>query len=104
MKTLSGIVNAYSDNLLTRAAEVTLKERRPLVLMPRETPLHAGHTRLMHEATLMGAIMAPPMPAFYNTPQSVDDIVNHSVGRVLDLIGVATDVVKRWSGPAASND
>ena len=100
MKTLSGIVNAYSDNLLTRAAEVTLKERRPLVLMPRETPLHAGHTRLLHEVTQMGAIVAPPMPAFYNSPQNIDDIINHSVGRVLDLIGVPSDVVRRWAGPA----
>ena len=83
MKTLSAVVNAYSDNLLSRAAEVTLKEGRPLVLMPRESPLHAGHARLLHEATLMGIHVAPPMPAFYNSPQTVDDIINHSGGRVL---------------------
>ena len=83
MKTLSAVVNAYSDNLLSRAAEVTLKEGHPLVLMPRESPLHAGHARLLHEATLMGIHVAPPMPAFYNSPQTVDDIINHSVGRVL---------------------
>ena len=102
MKTLSAVVNAYSDNLLVRAAEVTLKERRPLVLMPRETPLHVGHTRLMHEAALMGAIVAPPMPAFYNQPQSLDDVVDHSVGRVLDLLGADTDLVRRWDGPPSA--
>ena len=98
MKTLSAVVNAYSDNLLSRAAEVTLKEGRPLVLMPRESPLHAGHARLLHEATLMGIHAAPPMPAFYNSPQTVDDIINHSVGRVLDLFGIDPGIVRRWSG------
>ena len=98
MKTLSAIVHSYSDNLLTRAADVVLKERRPLVLMPRESPLHVGHTRLLHEATTMGIHIAPPMPAFYNSPQTVDDLVNHSVGRVLDLVGST----RAWSndGPA----
>ncbi len=98
MKTLSAVVNAYSDNLLSRAAEVTLKEGRPLVLMPRESPLHAGHARLLHEATLMGIRVAPPMPAFYNEPQTVDDIINHSVGRVLDLFGIDPGIVRRWAG------
>ena len=98
MKTLSAIVNCYSGNLLTRAAEVTLKEKRPLALMPRESPLHAGHTRLMREASLMGIHLAPPMPAFYNAPQTVDDIINHSVGRVLDLFGVDPGIVRRWTG------
>lgn len=98
MKTLSAIVNSYSDNLLTRAADVVLKERRPLVLMPRETPLHVGHTRLLHEAAQMGIHLAPPMPAFYNRPASVADIVDHSVGRVLDLVGIDAGVVRRWEG------
>src|SRR6056297_2201898 len=98
MKTLSAIANSYADNLLTRAADVVLKERRPLVLMPRETPLHVGHTRLLHEAAQMGVHLAPPVPAFYNRPASVADIVGHSVGRVLDLVGVDVGVVRRWEG------
>ncbi|KAA6187447.1 UbiX family flavin prenyltransferase [Thiohalocapsa marina] len=96
IKTLSGVVNAYADNLIVRAADVTLKERRRLVLMPRESPLHLGHTRLLHEAAQMGAVICPPMPAFYAAPTSVDDIVNHSVGRVLDLFGLDNDLVRRW--------
>ena len=99
MKTLSGVVNSYADNLIVRAADVVLKERRPLVLVPRESPLHVGHTRLLHEAALMGAVICPPMPAFYNAPSSVDDIVNHSVGRILDLFGLDSGTVKRWQGP-----
>lgn len=100
MKTLSAIVNSYSDNLLTRAADVMLKERRPLILMPRESPLHVGHTRLLHEAALMGIHLCPPVPAFYNEPQSLDDIINHSVGRALDLVGLDVGVVDRWTGPS----
>ena len=103
MKTLSAIVNCYSENLLTRAAEVALKERRTLVLMPRESPLHAGHTRLLREASLMGIHLAPPMPAFYNQPQSIDDLINHSVGRVLDLFGIDAGIVRRWSGRTRRN-
>lgn len=98
MKTLSGIVNSYADNLMVRAADVVLKEKRRLVLMPREMPLHVGHCRLLHEAALMGAIIDPPMPAFYNDPQTVDDIINHSVGRALDLFGIDRGIVKRWRG------
>jgi 4-hydroxy-3-polyprenylbenzoate decarboxylase len=98
MKTLSGIVHSYADTLMVRAADVVLKEQRRLVLMPREMPLHAGHCRLLHEAALMGAVIAPPMPAFYNDPQSVDDIINHSVGRALDLFGIDRGIVKRWRG------
>jgi 4-hydroxy-3-polyprenylbenzoate decarboxylase len=98
MKTLSGIVNSYADSLLLRAADVVLKDQRKLVIMPRETPLHAGHTRLMHEAALMGVIIAPPMPAFYNLPKTIDDQVNHTVGRVLDLFDIDNDAVKRWEG------
>ena len=98
MKTMSGIVHSYADTLIVRAADVVLKERRPLVLMPRETPLHAGHCKLMYEATQLGAQIAPPMPAFYNDPQTIDDLINHNVGRILDLFGVDNSIVKRWAG------
>jgi len=98
MKTLSAIVNSYADSLLVRAADVVLKERRKLVLMPRETPLHVGHCKLIYEAAQMGAIITPPMPAFYNNPQSIDDIINHSIGRILDLFDIDTDFLKRWQG------
>ena len=104
MKTLSAIVNSYTDNLLTRAADVTLKEGRPLVLLPRESPMHAGHTRLLHEAALMGIRIAPPMPAFYNKPATVDDVIDHSVGRALDLLGVDVGVVDRWKGLRSEPD
>ncbi len=99
MKTLSGIVNSYADNLVVRAADVVLKEQRRLVLLPREMPLHVGHCRLLYDAARMGAVIAPPMPAFYNDPQTIDDIINHSVGRVLDLFGIDSGIVKRWQGP-----
>ena len=98
MKSLSGIVNSYSDTLLTRAADVTLKDRRPLILVPRETPLHLGHCKLLYEAAQLGAIIAPPMPAFYNKPTSVQDIVDHTVGRLLDLLGLESGLVRRWGG------
>jgi 4-hydroxy-3-polyprenylbenzoate decarboxylase len=100
MKTLSAIVNSYADNLLCRAADVMLKERKRLILVPRESPLHAGHCELLFRATGMGIDIAPPMPAFYNQPQSIDDIVNHTVGRLLDLFGLESGLVKRWSGVA----
>jgi 4-hydroxy-3-polyprenylbenzoate decarboxylase len=98
MKTLSAIVHSYADTLLVRAADVCLKERKQLVLMPRETPLHTGHCKLLYEASQLGAIIAPPMPAFYTRPQSLDDLVNHSVGRVLDLFGLDSGALKRWQG------
>ncbi len=98
MKTLSAIVNSYSDNLLCRAADVMLKERKRLVLVPRESPLHEGHCRLMHQAAQMRIDIAPPMPAFYNRPKTIDDIVNHTVGRLLDLFGLESGLVKRWGG------
>ncbi len=98
IKTLSGVVNSYADNLIVRAADVVLKERRRLVLMPRETPLHTGHLRLMHEASVMGAVIAPPMPAMYTRPQTIDDLINQSVGRVLDLFDIDSGIVKRWGG------
>ena len=103
MKTLSGVVNSYADSLLVRAADVVLKEQRRLVLVPRETPLHVGHCRLLLEAAQMGALIVPPMPAFYNDPQSVDEIINHTVGRLLDLFGVDSGLVKRWKGANRSN-
>jgi 4-hydroxy-3-polyprenylbenzoate decarboxylase len=99
MKTLSGIVHSYADTLVVRAADVVLKERRQLVLMPRESPLHAGHCRLLLQAAEMGVVIAPPMPAFYNGPRSIDDLIDHSVGRVLDLFGLDSGLVKRWTGP-----
>jgi 4-hydroxy-3-polyprenylbenzoate decarboxylase len=100
MKTLSAIVNSYADNLLTRAADVVLKERRRLVLMPRETPLHAGHCELLLKACQIGAIVAPPMPALYARPKTIDDMINHNVGRVLDLFDIESGLVKRWQGAA----
>ncbi len=101
MKTLSGIANSYSDNLLLRAADVVLKDRRKLVLVARETPLHLGHIRLMAQVTEIGAIVMPPMPAFYHRPQTLDDIINQTVNRILDLfeIELAQDLFNRWQGP-----
>ena len=101
MKTLSGIALSFSDNLLLRAADVTLKERRRLVLVPRESPLHLGHLRTMTQLVEMGAILVPPMPAFYHRPQTLDDIINQTVNRVLDLLDVElpADLFERWSGP-----
>ena len=102
VRTLSEIATGVTSNLLTRAADVVLKDRRRLVLMLRETPLHLGHLRAMTAVTEMGAIVAPPVPAFYAKPGSVEDIVDHSVGRVLDLFGLDAGLVRRWgdgSGP-----
>lgn len=102
MKTLAAVANSLSIDLLGRAADVVLKERRPLVLMVREAPLHIGHLRLMVQAAEMGAIIVPPVPAFYNFPKTLDDIVNHTVGRILDLFRIDVDIVKRWEGMVAS--
>ena len=96
VKTLSGIANCFDEELVVRAADVCLKERRRVVLMFRETPLHAGHIRLMQQATLNGAIVMPPVPGFYSRPKSVADMVTQSVGRALDLLGIDAGVVKRW--------
>jgi 4-hydroxy-3-polyprenylbenzoate decarboxylase len=98
IKTLSGIANCYDDNLVVRAADVALKERRRLVLVVRETPLHLSHLRLMTEVTAAGGIIVPPVPAFYHHPQTVDDIVNQTVGRVFDLFGLDAGAVQRWAG------
>ena len=98
IKTLSGIVNSYTDTLVTRAADVVLKERRPLVLCVRETPLHLGHLRLMTQAAELGAVIMPPVPAFYHRPQTLDDIINQTVNRVLDQfdIDLPEDLFIRW--------
>jgi flavin prenyltransferase len=96
---LSAIANGITGNLLIRAADVTLKERRRLILMVRETPFHLGHLRSMAAVTEMGAIVAPPIPGFYHKPQSVMDIVDHSVERVMDLLGAPCASAKRWTGP-----
>ena len=98
MKTLSGIANSYAENLIIRAADVMLKERRKLVIVPRESPLHNGHCELMLKASQIGAIICPPSPAFYTSPKTVDDIINHSVARVLDLFDIETDSLARWQG------
>ena len=98
IRTLSEVAWGNTSSLLSRAADVVLKERRRLVLMLRETPLHAGHIQSMQQATTNGAIIMPPVPAFYARPKSIDDIVNHSVGRVLDLFGIETNLVERWAG------
>jgi 4-hydroxy-3-polyprenylbenzoate decarboxylase len=98
IRTMSEIATGVTSSLLTRAADVVLKERRRLVLAIRETPLHVGHLRTMTQLAEMGAVVAPIVPAFYNRPQSVDDIVNHTVGRLLDLFGIEAGIVKRWVG------
>ncbi|MCK5695645.1 MAG: UbiX family flavin prenyltransferase [Desulfobacula sp.] len=96
VKTLSGIANSYTENLLIRAADVQLKEKRKLALLFRETPLHIGHLRLLTQAADMGAHIIPPVPAFYHHPKTIDDIINQSVGKVLDYIGIEHDLFKRW--------
>ncbi len=97
IRTMSEIATGVTSSLLTRAADVVLKERKKLVLMVRETPLHTGHLRTMTSLSEMGAIIAPPVPAFYTRPESVEDIVDHTVGRVLDLFNIDSGTVKRWA-------
>jgi len=96
IKSLSGVAYSYNENLITRAADVTLKERRPLVMMVRETPLHKGHLEMMVRCADLGATMLPPMPSFYHGPQTIQDIVNQSVGKVLDQFGIEHDLFRRW--------
>ena len=98
IRTLSAITHSLADNLLVRAADVTLKERRRLLVMPREAPLHTGHCKLLYEASQLGVIVFPPMPAFYGRPRTIDDMVNATIGRVLDLFGIEAGLVKRWNG------
>ncbi len=99
VKTLSAIANSFTYNLLIRAADVTLKEKRPLVLMVRETPLHKGHLDLMSRAADLGAYILPPIPAFYHRPQTILDLVHQSIGKALDFLGVEHDLFRRWSSP-----
>lgn len=98
VKTLSAIADCNTGNLIARAADVMLKERRPLVLLFRETPLHLGHIRIMQHATEAGAILMPPVPAFYHVPKTIDDIVDQTVGRALDQLDLESNVVRRWTG------
>ncbi len=99
IKTLSAVANSYTDDLISRAADVTLKEGRQLVLVVRETPYHPGHLRLMSEAAAAGAIIFPPIPAFYTRPRSMEDIINNTVGRILARLGIENDLYQEWQGP-----
>lgn len=102
IRTMSSIAHSLNDNLIVRAADVQLKERRPLVLMVRETPLHAGHLKSMYELALYGAVILPPVPGFYILPKTVAEIVDHSVGKALDQLGVEHQLFTRWSGIASA--
>jgi 4-hydroxy-3-polyprenylbenzoate decarboxylase len=102
IKTLSEVATGCTGSLLSRAADVMLKERRRLVMMVRETPLHAGHIRSLAAVTEAGAIVYPPVPAFYSKPESLEEMVDHTLGRVLDLFGIDTHAVRRWQGVAAA--
>jgi 4-hydroxy-3-polyprenylbenzoate decarboxylase len=99
IRTMAAIANALNDNLIVRAADVHLKERRKLVLMVRETPLNATHLRLMHDCTLAGAVILPPVPGFYQKPKTLMDLVDHSVGKALDQLGIEHQLFRRWTGP-----
>ena len=104
VKTLSGIVNSYDDNLLVRAADVALKEKRRVVLLVRETPLHLGHLELMARAARYGAVVMPPVPAFYIRPKSLDDVINQSVGKALDFFDISHTLFRRWKESEPSED
>ncbi len=98
IKTLSGIAHSYNENLLVRAADVTLKEKRRLVLVVRETPLHLGHLRMMQAATECGALILPPIPAFYHQPKTLDDVIHQTIGKVMDALGIEHNLFTRWGG------
>jgi 4-hydroxy-3-polyprenylbenzoate decarboxylase len=104
IKTLSGIANSYNDNLIVRAADVALKEKRKLVLVVRETPLHKGHLRLMTMAADMGAHILPPVPSFYHQPKSIEDIIDQTIGKIFDYIGIQHDLFNRWGGQKQETD
>lgn len=98
VKTLSGIANSFTTNLMIRAADVTLKEKRKLVLVVRETPLHQGHLRLMTMAAEMGAHILPPIPSFYHTPKTIEDIIHQTIGKIFDYLGIPHNLFRRWEG------
>ncbi|MCX5810456.1 MAG: UbiX family flavin prenyltransferase [Proteobacteria bacterium] len=100
IKTLSGVANSYNENLIIRAADVVLKERRTLILMVRETPLHKGHLELMCKVADLGGILLPPIPAFHHSPRTIKDLIDHTVGKVLDLFGIEHSLFKIWQGVA----
>ena len=98
MKTIAALASSYTDNLITRAADIALKEKNRLILLARETPLHLGHLRNMVKLTEMGAVIVPPIPAFYHKPQTIQDIIDHTVGKVLDIFDIEHNLFQRWSG------
>jgi 4-hydroxy-3-polyprenylbenzoate decarboxylase len=104
IKTLSGIANSYNENLLVRAADVTLKEKRKLVLVVRETPLHKGHLRLMTQAADMGAHILPPVPSFYHQPKTIEDIIDQTIGKIFDYLGIEHHLFKRWGQENKNSD
>lgn len=98
VKTLSGVAHSYNDNLIVRAADVVLKERRRLILVVRETPLHKGHLELMSKVADLGGIILPPIPAFYHSPRTIDDLLDHTTGKILDLLEIENSLFARWKG------
>lgn len=104
IKTLSGIANSYNENLLVRAADVTLKEKRKLALVVRETPLHKGHLRLLTMAADMGAHILPPVPSFYHMPKTIEDIIDQTIGKVLDYMGIEHDLFNRWGSDSLNSE
>ena len=103
IKTLSSVAHSFNETLLIRAADVTLKERRRLILVVRETPLHKGHLILMQKVTELGGIILPPVPAFYNIPKSIDDLIDHTLGKILDIMNIEHTLYKRWEGEKRKN-
>ncbi len=104
IKTASALAHCYSETLVARAGDVMLKEGRPLIAVVRETPLHKGHLRVLLALAEMGAVILPPMPAFYQRPKTLDDVVNHTVGRILDRLGIPQDLVPEWTGTGGGDD
>ncbi|MGB5749704.1 MAG: UbiX family flavin prenyltransferase, partial [Desulfobacterales bacterium] len=104
IKTLSGIANSYNENLLVRAADVTLKEKRKLVLVVRETPLHKGHLRLMTMTADMGAHILPPVPSFYHMPKTIEDIIDQTIGKIFDFMGIEHDLFRRWGADSTKSE